>query len=70
MIGITYGIEPYGGHAMGWTNPLVLSCFGLGIVLLVAFGIIGTRVDEPMFQLHLFKIRAFSAGLFASLLAA
>src|ERR1700733_2743861 len=55
---------------MGWTNPLVLSCFGLGLVLLVAFGIIETRVDDPMFQLHLFKIRAFSAGLFASLLAA
>ncbi len=26
MVGITYGIEPYGGHAMGWTNPLVLGC--------------------------------------------
>ena len=24
MIGITYGIEPYGGHVMGWTNPVVL----------------------------------------------
>ena len=21
MVGITYGIEPYGGHAMGWTSP-------------------------------------------------
>ena len=21
MVGITYGIEPYGGHPMGWTNP-------------------------------------------------
>ena len=70
MIGITYGIEPYGGQAMGWTNPLVLSCFTVGVVLLIAFGIIETRVDDPMFQLHLFKIRAFSAGLFASLLAA
>ena len=70
MVGITYGIEPYGGHAMGWTNPLVLSCFSVGVVLLVVFGIIETRVEEPMFRLQLFKIRAFSAGLFASLLAA
>ena len=31
---------------------------------------IETRVDQPMFRLQLFKIRAFSAGLFASLLAA
>ena len=70
MVGITYGIEPYGGHAMGWTNPVVLSCFFVGLVLLVSFGIIETRVEEPMFRLQLFKIRAFSAGLFASLLAA
>jgi MFS family permease len=70
MVGITYGIEPYGGHAMGWTNPLVLCCFAVGAVLLVAFGIIETRVEDPMFRLQLFKIRAFSAGLFASLLAA
>ena len=24
MVGITYGIQPYGGHTMGWTSPLVL----------------------------------------------
>ena len=24
-ISITYGIQPYGGHSMGWTNPLVLA---------------------------------------------
>ena len=23
LAGITYGIEPYGGHSMGWTNPWV-----------------------------------------------
>ena len=70
MIGITYGIEPYGHHAMGWTNPVVLTCFFVGAALLVLFGIIETRVERPMFRLQLFKIRAFSAGLFASLLAA
>ena len=25
LIGITYGIQPYGGHAMGWTSPMVLA---------------------------------------------
>ena len=24
LIAITYGIQPYGGHTMGWTNPWVL----------------------------------------------
>jgi MFS family permease len=69
MIGITYGIEPYGHHATGWTNPLVVVCLILGVALLVAFGIVETRVAEPMFRLQLFKIRAFTAGVLASFLA-
>jgi MFS family permease len=70
MVGITYGIEPYGGSNEGWGNPLVLGAIGIGLVLMVAFGIIETKVPEPMFRLQLFKIRAFTAGVFASFLAA
>ena len=70
MVGITYGIEPYGGHAMGWTSPRVVISLALGVVLLAAFCIIEVRVREPMFTLSLFKIRAFTAGIFASFLAA
>jgi MFS family permease len=70
MVGITYGIEPYGGHTMGWMNPLVLAFLAIGVVLLIAFGVIETKVAEPMFALQLFKIRAFTAGVFASFLAA
>ena len=70
MIGITYGIEPYRDNAMGWTSPRVLSCLILGVALLVAFGFIEAHVEEPMFRLQLFKIRAFSAGVLASFLAA
>ncbi len=70
MIGITYGIEPYGGHAMGWTNPLVIAALAGGALLLVAFCFIEVRVREPMFRLQLFKIRAFTSGVIASFLAA
>ena len=70
MVGITYGIEPYRGDTMGWTNPFVVACLASGVVLLIAFGFIETRVADPMFRLQLFKIRAFSAGVFASFLAA
>jgi MFS family permease len=70
MIGITYGIEPYHGSTMGWSNPTVLGELAGGVVLLVAFGVIETKVPQPMFRLQLFKIRAFSAGVFASLLGA
>src|SRR5215475_12980637 len=70
MVGITYGIQPYGGHTMGWTSPLVLACLGGGVALLALFCWIEVHVDEPMFHLDLFRIRAFAAGNLAALLAA
>jgi MFS family permease len=70
MVGITYGIQPYGAHTMGWTSPLVLSCLLAGLALLALFCWIETHVDEPMFHLDLFRIRAFAAGNLAALLAA
>jgi MFS family permease len=70
MVGITYGIQPYGGHTMGWTNPFVLGTIGGGLALLVAFVAIELHVEEPMFRLDLFRIRAFTAGNLATLLAA
>ena len=69
MVGITYGIQPYGNHVMGWTSPTVLTSLIGGVGLLLAFCIIETRVADPMFRLALFKIRAFSAGSLSSLLA-
>ncbi len=70
LISITYGIEPYGGHTMGWTSPVVLSEMASGIVLLIIFAIIELKSDHPMLQLSLFRIRSFAAGNFATLLAA
>ena len=69
LAGITYGIQPYGGHVMGWTSPLVISAIGGGIAVLAAFCLIETRVPEPMFRLSLFRIRPFTAGNVSSLLA-
>jgi len=67
LIAATYGIQPYGGHTMGWTNPWVVAGLAGGVALLVVFGIIEARVAEPMFQLSLFRIRAFTAGNLAGL---
>jgi EmrB/QacA subfamily drug resistance transporter len=70
LVAITHGIQPYGGHPTGWTNPLVLGGIALGVLLLIAFCLIETRTAEPMFQLALFKIRAFAAGSLATLMMA
>ncbi|HEX3540793.1 MAG TPA: MFS transporter [Acidimicrobiales bacterium] len=69
LIGITYGIQPYGHHTMGWTSPAVLAALIGGVVVLLAFAAIELHSAEPMFDLRLFRIRAFLAGNLASLLA-
>jgi MFS family permease len=68
LAAITYGIQPYGGHPTGWTSPWVLGGLASGAALLIAFGIIETKIAEPMFRMSLFKIRAFAAGNAASLM--
>jgi MFS family permease len=70
LVGITYGILPYGHHNMGWTSPKVIAEIGGGLVVLAAFVAIEQRVPDPMFRLRLFRIRAFAAGCLANLLAA
>ncbi|HEX3962645.1 MAG TPA: MFS transporter [Trebonia sp.] len=70
LVGITYGLLPYGGHPMGWTNPWVLAALFGGLALLVAFVYVETRVAEPLFRISLFKIRAFAAGNIANLMLA
>src|SRR3954447_25585847 len=43
MVGITYGIQPYGGHTMGWTAPGVLGAIIGGAVVLGIFVAIELR---------------------------
>ena len=70
LIGITYGIEPYGKSSMGWTSPKVIAELAIGVGLLIVFGIVESKVAFPMFRMSLFRIRAFLFGNLASLLAA
>ncbi|MGW7822193.1 MFS transporter [Streptomyces puniciscabiei] len=70
LAGITYGIQPYGGRPTGWTNPWVLAGLVGGVLLLLLFCLVETRIAEPMFRLSLFRVRAFAAGNLAALLTA
>jgi len=70
LVALTAGIQPYGDHAMGWTNPAVDGLLIAGVLLLIAFAVIESRIAEPMFQLSLFRIRAFTAGNVAGLTVA
>ena len=70
MIGITYGIQPYGGQSMGWQSPFVDACLAGAVLLIATFAFIETKVRDPMFRLRLFRIRAFTAGSLSSFLSA
>jgi MFS family permease len=67
LVGITYGLLPYGGSSMGWTNPWVLTALIGGVALLIIFVWVETKVAEPLFRISLFRIRPFLAGNIANL---
>ncbi|WP_416875812.1 MFS transporter [Kitasatospora sp. SC0581] len=68
LAAITYGIQPYGGHTMGWTNPWVLAGLFGGMALLAVFCLVESRTAEPMFPLSLFRDPVFAGGNAATLL--
>ena len=70
MVSVTYGIRPYGGHATGWSSPRVIALLGAGLLSLAAFAVIERRVEDPMFRLPLFRIRAFTFGTLSTFLSA
>lgn len=69
LAGITYGIQPYGGSSTGWGNPWVLTGVFGGLGMLALFCYIETQVAQPMFNLSLFRNRAFGLGNIAGLMA-
>ena len=62
LVGLTYGLMPYGSSQLGWGNPFVIASIVVGIALIIAFIYAETKVEYPMFRLELFKIRIFAAA--------
>ena len=69
LIGITYGIQPYGDSTTGWSNPLVLGAIAAGLLLLVLFCFVEMRVAQPMVNIRLFRSAAFGMGNIAGLMS-
>jgi MFS family permease len=69
LVGITYGIQPYGDSPTGWTSPWVLGSIGVGVLLLVTFCFVELRVEAPMVDIRLFKSAAFGMGNLAGLMS-
>ncbi|HZQ31796.1 MAG TPA: MFS transporter [Mycobacterium sp.] len=69
LTAITYGIQPYGGHPTGWTNPLVLGSIAAGVAMLAAFCVVELRVAQPMVNMRLFRSTSFGMGNVAGLMS-
>jgi MFS family permease len=74
LVGITYGLMPYehGGitDAMGWSNPWVIAAIVVGLMLLISFPFVESKVKSPVFRLEFFRIRAFAYANIANFTAA
>ena len=55
--GIVLGLQE--GSAWGWASAPILSCFGFGAVVLVAFVALERRITHPLLEMPLFRIPAF-----------
>ncbi len=62
LIASTYGIQPYGGHTMGWTDPWVIGGLAGGALLLAVVRRDRAPGGAPMVNLGLFALRPFAAG--------
>lgn len=74
LVGVTYGLMPYEHNgvtdAMGWSNLWVIIAIVLGLLLLIAFPFVESKVKNPMFRLEFFRIRAFAYANLANFTAA
>ena len=70
LVGVTSGLQPYNGAPMGWGNPVVIGLVAAGLGVLGVFAYWETHVQDPMFHLELFRIRAFTYGNIAGFLGA
>jgi MFS family permease len=69
MVAVTYGIRPAGGSSTGWGSTRVLFLLGASVACLVAFVRVERRSAHPMFELSLFRIRAFTFGTLSTFLS-
>jgi EmrB/QacA subfamily drug resistance transporter len=57
------------GNSYGWTSPLIIGTFALGLCLATTFVIWELRICDPMLDLTLFRHGPFSRGITSGLLS-
>ncbi|MFE6225505.1 MFS transporter [Streptomyces sp. NPDC057854] len=60
LLAVVFGVVK--GETWGWTSAGTLSAIGAGLVILLVFGVVETRVASPLLPMRLFRSPALTIG--------
>jgi EmrB/QacA subfamily drug resistance transporter len=66
LIGILFALN--NGNVFGWSSPLVLVSFFVGVVLLFVFFLVEFRMENPLINFSIYRNRVFMLGNFSAFL--
>lgn len=69
LLGIVFGLSRAGEEAYGWDHPQTLVALAAGVVLLVTFAIIESRVAHPLLPVRIFANRTRATSFVAMMIA-
>jgi EmrB/QacA subfamily drug resistance transporter len=61
LVALTYALIE--GGSKGWTSGTILTAFAIAAAAAIAFVVFESRSADPMLDLSLFRVRAFTGGL-------
>lgn len=69
LLGIVFGLSRAGEEAYGWDHAQTIASLAAGVVLLVAFAIIESRVTHPLLPVRIFANRTRATSFAAMMIA-
>ena len=69
LLGLVFGLSRAGEEAYGWDHAQTITALVAGVVLLVAFGIIESRVAHPLLPIRIFANRTRATSFAAMMIA-
>ncbi|GEP36295.1 MFS transporter [Nocardioides szechwanensis] len=69
LLGIVYGLTRAGDERYGWGDTWTIASLVAGVVLLVVFALIESRVEHPLLPIRIFQNRTRASSFLAMMLA-
>jgi EmrB/QacA subfamily drug resistance transporter len=68
LLALVYGLTHAGNPAYGWSNTVTLGSLLIGVLLLMVFVVVETRVEHPLLPFRVFANRSRAASFAAMML--